>query len=222
MPFFRWTLLLLAADGAAGRCRVAATPPSRGTFREDAGARGCLSCLSPPVAREMVQERWGWASPPVKPETAVVIDPLKKQTPQLQTLGTETAFELHGFRWALFLTPLPRPGPTPPPGKMRCKFPPCQLRFHAFCFLPPSAPLSSVSTFSLLGFLLLGRMNYFGVEIMKSTSWRWWWGCGWERTVQPCGVRWLFRHKCTGVKKVQNASLRDDDNMSWRPGPSKS
>lgn len=39
-----------------GRCRVAATPPSPSSCREGAGARECLSCLSPPVAREMVQE----------------------------------------------------------------------------------------------------------------------------------------------------------------------
>lgn len=121
MPFFRWTLLLLAADGAAGRCRVAAKPPSRGTFREGAGARECLSCLSPPVAREMVQECRVWASL-VKPETAVVIDQLKKRDPKLQTLGTETVFELQGFPSALFFFTTPFPGPTPPPGKMRCKF----------------------------------------------------------------------------------------------------
>lgn len=67
MPFFRWTLLLLAADGATGRCRVAATLRSRGTFRENAGARQCLSSLSLPVAREMVQDCWVWASPLLQP-----------------------------------------------------------------------------------------------------------------------------------------------------------
>lgn len=63
MPFFRWTFLLLAADGATGRCRTAATLRSQGTFQENAGARQCLNCLSPPVAREMVQDCWVWASP---------------------------------------------------------------------------------------------------------------------------------------------------------------
>lgn len=91
-----------------------ATQP--GHVPEDAGAPDCLSYLSPRVAREMVHECRVWASPLVKPETAVVSDQLKKQDPKLQTLGTETVFELHGSppppAPALFFLPLPPPTTT--------------------------------------------------------------------------------------------------------------
>lgn len=171
-----------------------ATQP--GHVPEDAGAPDCLSYLSPRVAREMVHECRVWASPLVKPETAVVSDQLKKQDPKLQTLGTETVFELHGSPPPRLYFFYPFPHPPPPPPRPHPAPREDEMQIPSLSITVPYLLLSTPNL-SLLLFLYLlptwmspvgqdeqfwcrhHEVNFFRVVAGVGG------GCGWERTVQP-------------------------------------
>jgi hypothetical protein len=122
MPFFRWTFLLLAADGATGRCRTAATLGSQGTFQENAGARECLSCLSPPVAKEMVQDCWVWASPLLQPRLRLSLT-IEETGPEIRDIRYRNCIRVAWFlfRFGFFPPLTTSPAPPRPQGRGEAK-----------------------------------------------------------------------------------------------------